>query len=92
MAVATGEIRNSPSHFHELVDHFVFAALAQTKPGRISIGLGDLTKTLKARVSIARAFGCLRIDLVQKVDYCSSRSVQTVEVKAVKANFPAARW
>src|SRR5882762_6972954 len=92
MAVAVGEVRRSLLHFYELVDHFVFATLAQAEPGGVSVSLSILTKMFKARVSIAGSLGCLRIDLVQEVEYCSSRSMQAVEVKAVKANFPAALW
>src|ERR1700739_1624859 len=56
MAVAVGQICSSLLHFYELVDHLVFATLAQAERSRISISLSILTKTFKAGVSIACSF------------------------------------
>src|SRR5271168_976390 len=84
-AIATRKIGNTPAHFHPLVDSLIFAALSQTKAGRVSVGLRVLAEMFEAAITITSAACRFGVNLIQEVQNGADGSMQAVEVQPIKA-------
>src|SRR4029453_6151871 len=85
-AVAVRILDGLVAQIQQLLDDVVFARLDDAGRDGITIGMGVRSEMVEAFVSSARAFGGVRIDLVQIRDDRLDRRVETVKIEPVEAD------